>query len=123
MSNYIHQSLLSIVGLLFYTPFYYMGVSKNNGTPKSSILIGFSIMNHPFWDTTICGNTHIHQCHVVDSAPTQGRSIASEPNLHPTPVVTHDNGVFGEKRNGRRYDSFYFIYIFSFVNFDVCLVC
>ena len=27
----------------------YMGVSKNNGTPKSSILIGVSIINHPFW--------------------------------------------------------------------------
>ena len=26
-----------------------MGVSKTNGTPKSSILIGFSIINHPFW--------------------------------------------------------------------------
>ena len=26
-----------------------MGVSKNNGTPKSSILIGFSTINHPFW--------------------------------------------------------------------------
>ena len=26
-----------------------MGVSKNNGTPKSSILIGLSIINHPFW--------------------------------------------------------------------------
>ncbi len=26
-----------------------MGVSKNNGTPKSSILIGFSLINHPFW--------------------------------------------------------------------------
>ena len=26
-----------------------MGVSKNKGTPKSSILIGFSIINHPFW--------------------------------------------------------------------------
>jgi len=25
-----------------------MGVSENNGTPKSSILIGFSIINHPF---------------------------------------------------------------------------
>ncbi len=25
------------------------GVSKNNGTPKSSILRGFSITNHPFW--------------------------------------------------------------------------
>ena len=27
----------------------YMGVSKNRGTPKSYILIGISIMNHPFW--------------------------------------------------------------------------
>ena len=38
---------------------YYMGVCKNNGTPKSSILIGFSIINHPFWDTPIFGNTHM----------------------------------------------------------------
>ncbi len=37
----------------------YVGVSKNRGTPKSSILIGFSIINHPFWDTTIFGNTHV----------------------------------------------------------------
>ena len=36
----------------------YMGVSLNGGTPKSSILIGISIINHPFWDTTILGNTH-----------------------------------------------------------------
>ena len=26
-----------------------MGVSENSGTPKSSILIGISIINHPFW--------------------------------------------------------------------------
>ena len=26
-----------------------LGVSKNNGIPKSSILIGFSIINHLFW--------------------------------------------------------------------------
>ncbi len=37
----------------------YMDVSKNSGTPKSSILIGFSIINHPFWGTPIFGNTHI----------------------------------------------------------------
>ena len=37
----------------------YMGVSKKNGTPKSSILMGFSIINHPFWGTPIFGNTHI----------------------------------------------------------------
>ena len=36
-----------------------MGVSENRGTPKSSILIGISIINHPFWGTTIFGNTHI----------------------------------------------------------------
>ena len=33
-----------------------MIVSKNKGTPKSSILIGFSIINHPFWGTPIFGN-------------------------------------------------------------------
>ena len=34
-----------------------MGVSKNSGfSPKSSILIGFSIINHPFWRTPIFGN-------------------------------------------------------------------
>ena len=36
---------------------YYMGVSKNSGTPKSSILIGFSIINHPFLGIPIFGNT------------------------------------------------------------------
>ena len=36
-----------------------MSVSENRGTPKSSILIGFSIINHPFWGTPIFGNTHI----------------------------------------------------------------
>ena len=34
-------------------------VSENCGTPKSSILIGFSIINHPFWGTPIFGNTHV----------------------------------------------------------------
>ena len=36
-----------------------MGVSKNSGTLKSSIFIGFSIINHPFWSTPIVGNAHI----------------------------------------------------------------
>ena len=34
-------------------------VPKNRDTPKSSILIGFSIINHPFWGTPIFGNIHI----------------------------------------------------------------
>ena len=36
-----------------------MGVSENGGTPKSSILIGISIINHPFWGTPIFGNTQM----------------------------------------------------------------
>ena len=40
---------------------FYMGVSWNGGTPKSSILIGFSIINHPFWGAPIFGNIHINQ--------------------------------------------------------------
>ena len=36
-----------------------MGVSKNRGTSKSWILMGFSIINHPFWGIPIFGNTHM----------------------------------------------------------------
>ena len=43
-----------------------MDVSENSGTPKSSLLIGFSILNHPFWGTSIFGNAHIFAS-VVDS--------------------------------------------------------
>ena len=32
---------------------------KMVGFPKSSILVGFSIINHPFWGTTILGNPHV----------------------------------------------------------------
>ena len=42
----------------------YMGVSKNNSTPKSSILIGvFHEINHPFWGVLhppIFGSTPIY---------------------------------------------------------------
>ena len=41
-----------------------MDVSENGGfSPKSSILIGISITNHPFWGTPIFGNTHI--CKII----------------------------------------------------------
>ena len=46
-----------------------MGVSKNSGTPKSSILIGFSTINHPFWGTPIFGNTQISQLKSFFSSP------------------------------------------------------
>ena len=45
------------LGFVFFKVQWHLGVSKNNGTPKSSILIGISLINHPFWDTPIFGNT------------------------------------------------------------------
>ena len=38
---------------------------KIGGTPKSSILIGFSIKNHTFWGIRIFGNTHMEIMVVV----------------------------------------------------------
>ena len=46
-----------------------MDVSENSGTPKSSILIGFSIINHPFWGTPIFGNTHMLDLFCLISPP------------------------------------------------------
>ncbi len=44
----------------------HMGVSKNSGTPKSSILIGFSIINHPFWGFSpyFCKHPYFPMCFV-----------------------------------------------------------
>ena len=42
-----------------------MDVSKNSGTPKSSILVRFSIINHPFWGTPIFGNTHMRNTYSI----------------------------------------------------------
>ena len=43
-----------------------MGVSKNNGTPKSSILIAFSIISHPFWGpTSIFGSIYIYHESII----------------------------------------------------------
>ena len=56
--NYIHGNPIIDQGFCWKT-YDHMGVFKNRGTPKSSILIGFSIINHPSWGTPIFGNTHI----------------------------------------------------------------
>ena len=54
-----------------------MDVSENNGTPKSSILIGISSINHPFWGTTIFGNTHISHETCTSSKTQDSISLAA----------------------------------------------
>ena len=43
------------------------------GTPKSSILVGIPIINHPFWGTPILGNLHM----MTGPAPKQQRKQAA----------------------------------------------
>ena len=54
-----HPYLSSLLEINLGGTFVDTGVSENSGTPKSSILIGFSLKNHPFWGTPIFGNTHM----------------------------------------------------------------
>ena len=49
--------------IYIYIIYIYMGGSWNRGTPKSFILVGFSLINHPFWGTPIFGNLHIIPIH------------------------------------------------------------
>ena len=50
LKTFISGSIGWVRSIYIYVHIYiHMGVSKNNGTPKSSTLIGFSIINHPFW--------------------------------------------------------------------------
>ena len=51
--------LLSFSTYIFQCLFIILVFPKIMGAPKSSILIGFSIINHPFWGNPIFGNTHI----------------------------------------------------------------
>ena len=50
-----------------------LGVSKNSGTPKSSILIGFSIINHPFWGYPVPLFLEIAGFLVAINSTSQGR--------------------------------------------------
>ena len=58
--GHVSESLLLFFENISYNiTFLDMGVSLNGGTPKSSILKGVSIINHPVWGTTTLGNPHI----------------------------------------------------------------
>ena len=83
-----------------------MGVSLNSGTPKSSILIGLSITNYPFWGTPIFGNPQIVE---------NDRSIAL---LHSERIILegfpsfHGTMIGGRKGNG--FTSFNHFYSIEF---------
>ena len=56
-----------------------IGVSINGGTPKSSTLKGFSLINHPFLGSPNCGNLHIGMPKLVVVVPCCSSCIISPP--------------------------------------------
>ncbi len=91
-----------------------MGVSKNRGTPKSSILIfliGFSSINHPFWvplfletpifaplsggfpDPIYGGGTLDHRNFQCGNLPSPQEAVVLSLLQIPTHTI-HGNGIF-----------------------------
>ena len=83
-----------------------MGVSSNGGTPKSSILMGFSIINHPFWGTPIFGSTHITYIYIHTYPNTTPQLLLSWPPAQKTLVIEEQGGgvesptLLGYRRDG-----------------------
>ena len=79
----------------------YMDVSKNRGTPKSSILIGFAIINHPFWGTSIFGNTHIWTCPLLELLEVKSGQNKATQFMWPASVIRKINslGLFHKMRS------------------------
>ena len=76
-------------------------VSENRGTPKSSILISFSIINHPFWGTTIFGNSQkVEGVEVegwdtlLEAPPIPGAPHPLLPDQHPGFQLAETNDFF-----------------------------
>ena len=64
-TRFFHIPMGSMYGIyihiyIYISMYLYMDVSENRGTPKFINFKKFSIINPPFWGTTIFGNTHIY---------------------------------------------------------------
>ena len=69
----------------FYSFCFHLGVEPKIGgkPPKSSILIGCSIINHPFWDSPIFGNTHSQDVLILLTFLTQNLVVFDQfPSSH-----------------------------------------
>ena len=66
-----------------------MDVSKNMGTPKSSTLIGFSIINHPVWGIPIFGNPHINVNTLIEACISISTFVSTPPSPLQMPWHCH----------------------------------
>ena len=120
-----------------------MGVSKNNGIPKSSILIGFSIINHPFWGIPIFGNTQMYLLTVqfslhVTLPESYCTTEAPQQNIERWAFVVIYKGelqrfFFGHRENGQNHEvlgkkggkwwDLYYLYTYYINALQFCWLC
>ena len=82
-----------------YTLHIYMDDSKNSDTPKTSILIGCSIINHSFWGTPIFGNTYQSSKDNFPTSAPDSFGLWGEPGFWKSQIVYYSNlEVSGEPR-------------------------
>ena len=66
--EWVHDQRVTVTNIQLNIQLLYLDVSKNSGsgTPKSSISIGFSIINHPFWGFShdFWETTHLSEWHL-----------------------------------------------------------
>ena len=67
----------------------YMEVSWHGGTPKSSVLRGFSLINHPFWGTLIYGTPSNWQNYRKTKVLGSGHGMFSFVRKHSQPIGDH----------------------------------
>ena len=70
-----------------------MDVSENSSTPKLSISKGFFIINHPFWGTTIFGNTYKYVKHIILLYQLLSCNLQVTLPSFPCPPPTHPKSV------------------------------
>ena len=86
---------IQYLSFLNYLSSTHLDISKNSGTPKSSILLGFSIINHSFWGTPIFGNTQIIPVppgvlnHIFTTRWPRHLSAAQSPNLRAESLINY----------------------------------
>ena len=75
-----------------------MAISKNSGTPKSSILIGFSTINHPFSGTPILETPISYRG--IDSSWLMNHGWSTKPPLTYPPQKEGFNKALLRETNG-----------------------
>ena len=73
----------------------HLEVSYNGGIPKSSTLVGFSTIDHPFWGILIERNPHLYEDGWIKK-PQDVRMVGLPESLHGLVVASSSSLIIGD---------------------------